>query len=135
MTHSLYQDKIDDCFAGYEALQERHLALLKDPTISDISEITAERKAASASLQRALDEFMGQAGSLGKEKSIEMLTDIKTRLDQILKLDEVIAIEVEKHRDQLKTNLNRLKKGKAAMQGYRPAGAVKGGPRVFSISR
>ena len=122
-------------FRAYEDLQSSHLNMLKTQEMPDLGLMTRERKRASDSLQEALNGFTDNAAFIGGQKGLTVLTMFEARLGSILKLDGTIALEVKKHRDRLKKNMSQLKKGKTAIQGYRPADPPRNKPRVISISR
>ncbi|HCY85163.1 MAG TPA: hypothetical protein DHV36_08520 [Desulfobacteraceae bacterium] len=128
-------EKIEEQFWAYETLQNNHLALMREDRLSDVAALVKERKDASANLQKALNAFVENAGSLGG-RSIELLSTYENRLNDIMALDEQIASEIEKHRGWLKKELSQMKHGKKAIQGYQSAGhPPKNRPRVFSVSR
>ena len=128
-------DHIHQRFEAYEDLQSRHLDLLRTNELPDLGQMTLERKTASDDLQLALNKFTENAGLFGGQDNLNVLTRFEARLGSILELDETIGFEIERHRDWLKKELNQLKLGKKAMQGYRPADTPRNKPRVISISR
>ncbi|MCG8633725.1 MAG: hypothetical protein MI863_07860 [Desulfobacterales bacterium] len=133
MNPSTYKKEIEKNFETYEALQSRHLEIIKTKELPDLKAMTLERKQASDQLQASLNRFMENAGSI--KNSLSSLSRYESRLNAIMALDERIASEIEKHRDWLKNQLNRMKQGKNAMRGYKSAGTAGKGPRVFNISR
>ncbi len=136
MDLSQHEQEIEQRFQIYEALQNRHLDMMKDFSLPDMKILTQERKQASDVLQSALNRFMENAGSLGQGKGISLLSKFESRLNNIMVLDERIASEIEKHREQMKKELNQMKQGKKAIKGYGSAGTPpKDQPRVFSINR
>ncbi len=136
MDLSQHEQKIEQKFQIYEALQARHLDMMKNVSLPDMKALTLERKQASDTLQSALNRFMENAGSLGQSKSLSLLSKFESRLNNIMVLDERIASEIEKHRDLMKKELNQMKQGKKAIKGYGSAVTPpKDQPRVFSINR
>ncbi|MCG8685538.1 MAG: hypothetical protein MI892_11725 [Desulfobacterales bacterium] len=135
MNKEAHIDNIRKRFQDYEDLQESHLNLLRTEQLPDLSKMTMERKIASDELQKALNGFMENAGLLHGGSSLNVLNRFENRLGTLLKVDDSIAVEIEKHRDELKKSLNRLKHGNKAMQGYRPADTHRNKPRVLSINR
>ena len=135
MNKEAHIDNIRKRFQAYEDLQESHLNLLRTEQLPNLSKMTMERKIASDELQEALNGFMENAGLLHGGSSLNVLNRFETRLGTILKVDDSIAVEIEKHRNELKKTLNRLKHGNKAMQGYRPADTPRNKPRVLSINR
>ncbi len=135
MNKEAHINNIRKRFQAYEDLQESHLNLLRTEQLPNLSKMTMERKIASDELQEALNGFMENAGLLHGGSSLNVLNRFETRLGTILKVDDSIAVEIEKHRDELKKTLNRLKHGNKAMQGYRPADTPRNKPRVLSINR
>jgi hypothetical protein len=130
------EQKIEQRFLDYESLQARHLDMMKRTNLPDMKALTQERKQASDDLQTALNRFMENAGSLGRSKSIPLLSKFESRLNTIMELDERIASEIERHRGVMKKELSQMKQGKKAIEGYGSAATPqKGRPRVFSISR
>ena len=137
MDLSAHKKTIETEFSQYEALQARHLEMLKqDDLVADMKQLVFERQQASDRLQKSLNTFMENAGSLGRNKSVKLLDKFENRLNNIMALDEHIASEIERHRGVLKKELSQMKQGKRAIQGYGSAGhPPKTRPRVFSISR
>jgi len=101
----------------------------------DLNTMNQERKLVSDNLQTVLNQFVENAGIIGGNKSLSVLTHYETRLNAIMKLDQTIADEIERHRTWLKKNLTHLKQGKTAIKGYKTAGINPNTPRVFSLSR
>ena len=123
--------------SAYEDLQDRHLTLLKAQNLPDLSEMTRERRSASTKLKTAINEFIDTAGASDKPGNITSLNQLKKRLGLILRVDETIGGEIQKHKSLLEKSMNQLKHGKKALQGYRPTGSLSQSnrPRVLSISR
>lgn len=137
MNLAQHEKNIEQSFENYESLQIRHLDMMKqeDLPLPDLKAMTLERKQSSDHLQTVLNRFMENAGSIGHNKSVSVLTRFEFRLNQIMTLDESISAAIQLHRDTLKKNLLHLKKGKQAIKGYRSAGTAPSQPRVFRISR
>jgi exonuclease VII small subunit len=130
-----HKNRIENKFVSYEALQTRHLKLMKGQRLSDIKALVVERETASINLQSALNAFMENAGSFGKE-GMKLLNEFETRLSRIMSLDESIAAELERHKKELRKELGQMKNGKRAIQGYGSAAQIaKKNPRVFSFNR
>ncbi|WP_321494903.1 hypothetical protein [uncultured Desulfobacter sp.] len=116
----------------YETLQARHLDLLKAEQLPDIAQMTIERRSVSENLKSAIEEFIStvtQSTSLSDGQEME---EIKQRLGLILRVDETIGIEIQRHKKQLEKSLKHLKHGKTTLANYRPS---KDRPRLISISR
>ncbi len=119
----------------YEILQDRHLTLLKSEQLPDMSRMTLERRSASEALKTAINDFIATTGSSRGPEDINTLNQLKKRLGIILRVDETIGVEIQKHKSHLEASISHLKHGRKALQGYRPAGLTKNRPRVLSISR
>ncbi|MBU1340938.1 MAG: hypothetical protein KKE44_00310 [Proteobacteria bacterium] len=126
---------IENCFSRYEELQVRHLAVMESENLPDLDLMTRERETVFHLLKTALESFMETAGTQYGTDSLSVLSRYEDRLASMMKLDDKIAIEIKRHRDSLKVNLNLMKKGKAAMNGYRRAGTNSKNPRVLSMNR
>ncbi len=136
MDLSQQEQEIEQRFLDYESLQTRHLNMMKNIDLPKMKALTQERKQASDYLQSALNRFMENAGSLGQSKSLTLLSKFESRLNTIMELDERIASEIERHRGLMRDELNKMKKGKKAIEGYGSAATPpKNQPRVFNISR
>lgn len=128
------ENRLDDSFIHYEQLQARHLDMMNSNTLPDLELMTKERNASFMNLKQALDIIMETAGI--QKTGISVLTQYEKRLVSMMALDEKITIEIEKHRDLLKINLNRMKKGMTAMSGYKNAGIKRSeSPCVLSMNR
>ncbi len=126
---------IEECFDHYEKIQLQHLHILQSNTVPDLNLMTRDREKIFQILKTNLETMMENAGLTHRTDSISDLGKYENRLNAIMKLDEAISIEIKKYRDTLKTNLNRMKKGKAAMNGYRMAGTTSPNPHVLSMNR
>ena len=120
---------------AYEDLQDRHLTLLKSELLPDLPQMTRERRSASNDLKTAINDFIATAESSDEPENISTLNQLKQRLGLILKVDETIGVEIQKHKILLEKSMGQLKHGKKALQGYRPTGLSTNRPRVLSISR
>lgn len=128
------EKKIETSFIDYEQTQVRHLDMMNSDALPDLELMTRERDASFLVLKQALDGYMKTAGT--QKNGILILTRYENRLVSMMALDEKIAMAIEKHRDLLKINLNRMKKGMTAMSGYKKAGISKPGtPCVVSMNR
>lgn len=135
MDLSQHTKKIERLFDAYEALQARHLELMKAADLSNVKAMNTERQEASDALQAALNQFMENAGSMGQDRSLPLLSAFESRLTNIMALDERIASEIERHRGKMREHLKQMKQGKNAMNGYKSAAKAPDRPRVFKISR
>ncbi|NOX34967.1 MAG: hypothetical protein GXP56_14775 [Deltaproteobacteria bacterium] len=97
--------------------------------------MTEERTNAFQMLKTALESFMENAGMHCGTGSIPEISRYEGRLESIMELDEKIRIEITRHSNCLKTSLNRMKKGKVAMNGYRNIRINSQSPRVLSMTR
>ena len=116
----------------YENFQNRHLDLLKEEQLPDLTQMTIERRLASEKLKSAINEFIsitGQAKSLSDASKIK---ELKQRLGVILRVDETIGVEIQRHKKQLEQSLKHLKCGKTTLESYQSA---KDRPRLISINR
>lgn len=129
-----HKNNIENYFKIYEKIQAEHLSVLKNREMPDLNSMTLEREKAFTDLKTNLDNLIENAGSIGGIKSLPLLTEFENRLGTIMGLDEQITIEIQRHRAELKKHLNHMKKGKAAMKGYNPAGAINQ-PHVLSMNR
>lgn len=128
-------DRIESCFGKYETLQLAHYEALKVEDMPDIALMTRQRQEAFHSLEESLDLFMATAGStLGKE-SVPLLSRFEGRLNKLMALDDKITNEIQRHKAQLKNNLNRVRKGQVAMKGYGTAGITPQKTHVLSMNR
>ena len=116
----------------YETLQNRHLDLLKADQLPDLARMTQERRSASEKLKSAINDFMRTSGRSSASSDVRRMEEIKQRLGLILKVDETIGVEIQRHKRQLEKSLKHLKHGKTTLENYRPS---KDSPRLISISR
>jgi len=116
----------------YETLQHRHLDLLRAEQLPDLARMTIERNRASEKLKTAIDEFISTTGQSKSLSDVQKMKTLKQRLGLILRVDETIGVEIQRHKDQLEKNLKHLKHGKTTLESYRPS---KDRPRLISISR
>jgi len=116
----------------YEDLQNRHLELLKAEQLPDLAQMTIERRGASEKLKSAINEFISTTGQSEFTSDAHQMATIKERLGLILKVDETIAVEIQRHKSQLEKSLKSLKHGKTTLENYRRS---QGSPRLISISR
>ncbi len=126
---------LENSFHQYETVQIRHLDNFKNDDQPDLGLMTKERADAFKILKSAIENFTNTAGTQYGEKSISDLNKYEDRLSLMMELDDKIAIEIKKYRENLKSNLDRVKKGKVAMTGYRNAGSNSQNPRVLSMNR
>nr|WP_321402408.1 hypothetical protein [uncultured Desulfobacter sp.] len=125
-------DHISTQCREYEDLQNRHLDLLKAEVLPDIAQMTIERRGASENLKSAINEFIRTANPSEVLSDAERMTTLKQRLGLILKVDETIGVEIQRHKSQLEKSLKSLKHGKTTLESYRSS---KNSPRLISISR
>ena len=116
----------------YENLQNRHLDLLKEELLPDLAQMTIERRGASEKLKSAINEFISPTGQPKFSYDAHEMTTLKQRLGLILKVDETIGGEIQRHKNQLEKSLKSLKHGKTTLESYRSS---KGSPSLISISR
>lgn len=116
----------------YENLQNRHLDLLKVELLPDLAQMTIERRGASENLKSAINEFISTTGQSNFSSDAHEMTTLKQRLGLILKVDETIGVEIQRHKNQLEKSLKDLKHGKTTLESYRSS---KGSPSLISISR
>ncbi|MGD9823518.1 hypothetical protein [Desulfobacter sp.] len=116
----------------YENLQNRHLDLLRAEQLPDLAQMTIERRSASEKLKNAINEFISIAGQSESLSDVQKLKELKQRLGLILRVDETIGVEIQRHKNQLEKSLKHLKCGKTTLESYRPS---KDRPRLISISR
>nr|WP_320015822.1 hypothetical protein [uncultured Desulfobacter sp.] len=116
----------------YENLQNRHLDLLKSEQLPDLAQMTIERRGASEKLKTAINEFISTTGRFKSSSDAHKMGTLKQRLGLILKVDETIGLEIQRHKKQLEKSLKHLKHGKTTLKSYRPS---KDSPRLISISR
>ena len=126
---------LEDCFRNYEKIQVQHLNFMKSEDLPDLSLMTEERTKAFQLLKTTLDSFIQNAGTHYGSDSLSILNGYESRLSLMMKLDEDISGEIQKYRNSLKTNLNRMKKGKMAMTGYKNSAKNSQSPRVLSMNR
>jgi len=135
MNLSQHKNNIENFFKIYENIQTEHLLILKGEEMPDLGAMTRKREAAFLDLKESLDNLVENAGSIGGTKSIPVLSEFEKRLNTIMALDGQIATEIQRHRAELKKHLNHMKRGKAAMKGYNPAGLNPRPPNVLSMNR
>ncbi len=123
------------CLTNYEKIQAHHLYQMQSEALPDLELMNTERAYAFKSLKTALDTFMGNAGTIYGSDSVSILTGYEQRVSSMMALDEKIAIEIKKHKNRLKADLVRMKKGKQAITGYKSTGAVLSSPKVVSMNR
>lgn len=129
------KSKIENSFNEYENLQAQHLEILKSDQIPDLEGMNNERNEVFRLLKASLEIAMGSAvQDRGKKNSIHLLKKYEIRLNRIIQLDDKISIEIKKYQDLLKSSLNRIKKGKNAMNGYKKAGVNPSNPCVLSMN-
>lgn len=116
----------------YENLQNRHLDLLKSEQLPDLAQMTIERRGGSENLKSAINEFTRTTGQSQSPSDAHKMATLKQRLGLILKVDETIGVEIQRHKSQLEKSLKYLKHGKTTLENYRPS---KDSPRLISISR
>jgi hypothetical protein len=116
----------------YEDLQSRHLNLLKEELLPDLARMTIERRGASKNLKSAIDRFIRTADPSEDLSDAERMVTLRERLGLILKVDETIGVEIQRHKSQLEKSLKSLKQGKTTLESYRSS---KAGPKLISISR
>lgn len=116
----------------YENLQNRHLDLLRTEQLPDLAQMTIERRGASENLKNAINEFISITDQSESLSDVQKLTELKQRLGLILRVDETIGVEIQRHKNQLEKSLKHLKCGKTTLESYRPS---KDRPRLISISR
>ncbi|WP_035238647.1 hypothetical protein [Desulfobacter vibrioformis] len=116
----------------YENLQNRHLDLLRTEQLPDLAQMTIERRNASEKLKRAINEFISTTDQSESLSDSQKMEDLKQRLGLILRVDETIGIEIQRHKSQLEKSLKHLKHGKTTLERYRPS---KDRPKFISISR
>ncbi|WP_020588244.1 hypothetical protein [Desulfobacter curvatus] len=116
----------------YENLQNRHLDLLREELLPDIAQMTIERRGASEKLKSAIDEFISATNQAKFPSDNHEMATLKQRLGLILKVDEAIGVEIQRHKNQLEKSLKHLKHGKTTLESYRPS---KNSPSLISISR
>lgn len=125
-------DHISQQCREYEDLQDRHLNLLKAELLPDLAQMTIERRGASENLKSAIDEFIRTAEPSEFLSDAERMIRLRERLGLILKVDETIGVEIQRHKSQLEKSLKSLKHGKTTLERYRSS---KDNPRLISISR
>ena len=125
-------EQISEQCSEYENLQNRHLNLLKEEQLPDLAQMTIERRGASEKLKSAINEFISKTGQSKFSSNANKMATLKQRLGLILKVDETIGGEIQRHKNQLEKSLKYLKHGKTTLESYRPA---KGSPSLISISR
>nr|WP_319494923.1 hypothetical protein [uncultured Desulfobacter sp.] len=125
-------DHISTQCREYEDLQNRHLDLLKAEMLPDIARMTIERRGVSENLKSAIHEFIRTANPSEVLSDAERMTTLKQRLGLILKVDETIGVEIQRHKSQLEKSLKSLKHGKTTLESYRSS---KNSPRLISINR
>jgi cell fate (sporulation/competence/biofilm development) regulator YlbF (YheA/YmcA/DUF963 family) len=123
------------CFDNYEKIQTQHLKAMRSEGSPDLKLMTREREGVFQNLKDNLEAMMENAGLDHGTDCISDLSKYENRLASIMKLDEEISIEIKNYRDSLKNSLNHMKKGKAAMDGYKNAGTNPQSPRVLSMNR
>ncbi len=116
----------------YENLQNRHLDLLRAKQLPDLAQMTSERRGASEKLKSAVTEFISTANRSKSPSDAPKIATLKQRLGLILKVDETIGVEIQRHKSLLEKSLKDLKHGKTTLHSYRPS---KDNPRLISISR
>ena len=85
----------------YENLQNRHLELLKTEQLPDLAQMTIERRSASEKLKNAINEFIRTTGVSKSPSDAHNMKKLKQRLGLILKVDENIGVEIQRHKNQL----------------------------------
>lgn len=118
--------------SDYETLQNKHLDLLKSEQLPDLAQMTIERRSASEKLKNAINEFISTTGQSGSLSDAPKMEKLKQRLGLILRVDETIGVEIQRHKNQLEKSLKHLKHGKTTLKSYGPS---KDSPRLISISR
>jgi hypothetical protein len=116
----------------YEDLQNRHLNLLKAELLPDLAQMTTERRGASKNLKSAIEEFIRTSDPSEFLSDAEKMATLKERLGLILKVDETIGVEIQRHKSQLEKSLKYLKHGKTTLESFRSS---KDSPRLISINR
>ena len=127
--------ELERCLSNYEKIQAHHLCQMQSETLPDLELMNTERAGAFRTLKAALDTFMGNAGTIYGSDSLSMLSGYEQIVSSMMELDEKIAIEIKKHKDRLKADLARMKKGKQAITGYKSTGTVLSSPKVVSMNR
>ena len=128
------KNALDKYFTVYEDIQVNHLNSMTNESLPDLVTMTKERETAFNNLKTHLDDFVASAGSVGGDTSILLLTELETRLNKIMLIDDELAEKIKNHRNRLKANLKHMKHGKTAMEGYKHANSVARKPFVFSIN-
>lgn len=126
---------IEDSFKNYEKIQSLHLKILRSNSVPDLELMTIEREKLFLILKNSLDDMMENAGLNHGTDCVDELGKYENRLNLIMKLDDEISIEIKKYQKELKGHLNRMKKGKDAMNGYKNAGGSTSKPYVLSMNR
>ncbi len=135
MTLDSHRIKIEKNLIAYEELQGLHLGILEKDEFPDIETMTQQRNETFACLKTSLDELLSNAGALDEEKSIAILKRFESKIASIMACDDKLATQIKKHQTNIKNNLNHMKQGKAALQGYGSAGKNPRRPSVLSMNR
>ncbi|MFH2093686.1 MAG: hypothetical protein ABIJ31_15105 [Pseudomonadota bacterium] len=132
---SQQQISLDKCFDNYETVQVHHLDMLKSDQTPDLEQMTKERNTVFQFLKTTLESFVTKTGMQHGDESLSILSGYETRLATLMELDGQISNEIKKYKDFLKINLNHMKKGKTAMNGYKSTGTISPKPRVLSMNQ
>ncbi|MCK5100868.1 MAG: hypothetical protein KAR45_22355 [Desulfobacteraceae bacterium] len=114
-----YKQKLELCFTEYEELQILHLDVMKTEPMPDIAAMTNDRDKVFDRLKQNIDDFIGNAGSHGGTDSLPVLAEFEERLTSIMNVNEKLSKAIEEYREDLKTNLAKMKQSKAALRGYK----------------
>lgn len=129
--------KINDCIKDYEALQARHLHTMVSDDFPDVEQMSSERKEVFDILKASLETYIsGPISNQSSEKDkLRTLSEYQDKVSDIMILDEKLAVEIKKHKARLKDQLNNMKKGKMAINGYKNIHNSDQRPRVLSMNR
>ena len=114
-----YKQKLELCFTEYENLQKLHIDVMKNEPMPDIARMTKDRDSVFDELKQNLDAFVGNAGSTGGIDNLPALAKFEERLTSIMNVNEKLSKAIEEYRENLKTNLAKMKQSKAALRGYK----------------
>jgi len=128
-------EQIKTLFKAYEAIQTKHIHIMRTEALPDLDTMTRDRETAFLELKQALDQFMATLSTQGKSDMIQELENFEKNIQSVARLDEILTNEVQTYKERLKKHLNQLKQGKTAMSGYRPQNPNANRPHVFSMIR
>jgi hypothetical protein len=127
-------NKINSTLDRFYDLQANHIKSFNSASLPDMEKQSMEQNKEIVKILESIDAFIKMLSGTEEPGAESMLISLNHRITNILEQNEVLVTRVTVFKENLKSNMKKISKGKQAIGSYRSSAAASNNPKVLSVT-